>query len=177
MARSPRRLIIAAVVGLLALLPAPPALAAGSGAVAGSLSEAGAPVPGATVSLLLNVYPASIATAVTDANGTFRLDGVAPGTYKLKFSLLGGLEQFYPGKTDFASGASITVADGQTTSGVADTVIAHGSLAGHITTATGAPAGHALVGIARPGSADVAHVLSDAAGDYLLPYVAAGTYQ
>ncbi|GAA3453696.1 carboxypeptidase regulatory-like domain-containing protein [Dactylosporangium matsuzakiense] len=179
MARSLRRLVIAAIAGLVAALPAPPpALAAGPGAVAGSLGEAGAPVAGATVSLLLDTFPVSLATTVTGAGGTFRLEGVAPGTYRLKFSLPGGLEQFYPGRTDFAAATSITVADGQTTGGIDDTVIAHGSLAGHVTTATGAPAAGALVGIARPGSAaDLARVLTDDSGGYRLPYVAAGSYR
>ena len=171
-----RRLLVAALVGLLALLPAHPALAAGSGSITGTLTDAGAPVPGATVSLLLNVYPVSIATTVTGADGAFRLDGVAAGTYKVKFSLPGGLEQFYPGRADFASGASVTVADGQSVS-VTDTVIAHGSLAGRITTASGAPAARALVGITRPAAAETAHVLTDDNGGYLLPYVPAGSYR
>ena len=40
MARAPRRLMVAAVVGFFALLPAQPAGAAGPGAVAGSLTGA-----------------------------------------------------------------------------------------------------------------------------------------
>src|SRR6185503_18953422 len=98
-----RRLLVAALAAFLMVLPATPAVAAEPGSVAGSLGEAGSPVPGATVSLLLSAYPVSVATTVTGTDGGFRFDGVAAGSYKLKFSLLGGLEQFYPGKTDFAS--------------------------------------------------------------------------
>ncbi len=171
------RLLVGVIAGLLLLLllPTQPATAAGPGSVTGTLTDAGTPVPGATVSLLLNVYPVSIASTVTGADGSFRLDGVAAGAYKLRFNLPGGLEQFYPGKPDFAAAASITVTDGEVS--VAETVIAHGSLAGRITTATGAPAARALVGITRPGAPELAHVLTDDNGLYLLPYVPAGSFR
>ena len=152
MARPPRRLMVAAVVGLFALLPAQPAAAAGSGSVAGSLTRRARRCrvrPWRCCSTRTRSASSPASPARTAPSGC---DGV-PGTYKLKFSLLGGLEQFYPGRTDFASGVSITVADGQTT-GVTDTVIAHGSLAGHAPghgRAGGTRAGrHRPTGVGRP---------------------------
>ncbi len=163
---------------LAGLLVAPAsAVAAGAGSITGQLTDAGAPVPGASVSAVLSVYPVAIATTVTAADGTFRLDNVPAGLYKVRFTLLGGLAQFYPGQTDFAAATVITLTDQQVVT-IADSVIAHGSVAGRITTALGAPATHALVGITHTDSSlDISHVSTDENGDYLFPYVAGGAYR
>jgi hypothetical protein len=123
------------------------AAAAAPGAISGHLTDAGTPVAGATVELLISVYPFfALAHTSTDVAGAYRLDNVPPGSYKLKFSLPGALVQFFPQKTTVEDAAVVTVTEGAETV-VDETVLPHGSLAGRITTSTGAAAGGAPVNV------------------------------
>ena len=150
------------------------AAAAGTGSVSGQLTDAGVPVAGVTVSVDLSVFPVALAQGTTDATGSFHIN-VAAGTYKLRFDLLGGLTQFYPHVTDFNAATQVTVVEGQDTA-VTDQVVPHGSVAGQITTSTGAVAAGAYVGLAPLSGPPVANVAADQNGRYLFPFVAAGRY-
>lgn len=150
------------------------ALAAGTGSVSGQISDAGVPVAGVTVSVDLSVFPVAIAQGTTDATGSFHID-VAPGTYRLRFDLLGGLTQFYPQVTDFNAATTLTVADGQDTA-VTEQVVPHGSLAGQITTGTGAVVPGAYVGLVQLSGVPMSNVVADGDGRYAFPFVAAGSY-
>ena len=56
-----------------------------SGTIHGVVVEEGGPLPGVTLSLALAGQP--IATTVTDANGLYSFDGLAPGTYAVAAEL------------------------------------------------------------------------------------------
>jgi hypothetical protein len=169
-------LALAVTVALGTLVgPAGIAAAAGTGSVSGQISDAGVPIAGVTVGIDLSVFPVAIATGTTDATGSFHIN-VPAGLYKVKFALPGGLTQFYPHVTDFNAATQLTVVEGQDTAVTETVVVPHGSLAGQITTSTGAVASGAFVGLAQPGGPPVANVTADQNGRYVFPYVAAGSY-
>lgn len=150
-----------------------PAPAAG---ISGQLTEGAEPVAGVSVLLQLSLYPALVARTVTDSAGMFRLAGVRPGQYKLRFEFPGGLVQFYPGKTDFAAAAVINLTDGQDVA-VAESVVPHGSLGGHITTSTGAEAPGARVELTQLNGSPVSNSVADEHGAYAFAYVPAGSFK
>ena len=77
------RLRLLASAFVLAVTAAPPAGAVGTGRVSGRvLDPAGAPVPGASVSLL-SPQGAIAAATRSDAAGAFRFDSVPSGSYVL----------------------------------------------------------------------------------------------
>jgi hypothetical protein len=158
----------------VSLGPAGAAAAAGTGSISGQITDAGTPIAGVTVSVVLPVYPVAVAQTTTDAAGAFHID-VAPGTYKLRFDLAGGLTQFFPQQTDFAAASELTVVDGEDTV-VAEQVIPHGSVSGQITTSTAAVAAGAYVGLVQFSGVPVANVLAGRDGRYAFPFVAPGRY-
>ena len=69
--------------------PQPPA--AGPGEIRGTVVDAGsaAPVAGASVAVLSARDSALVAGAIAGPNGTFRIQGLRPGTYYLRVSMMG----------------------------------------------------------------------------------------
>src|SRR4051812_34792355 len=147
------RLLLAAVVTSLAALvltglparaePTTPASAAPApfgGVISGRLMDGDVGVEGAVVGAIMTASWWPSKTVVTDAEGRFRLTDLRAFNYKLSFALPGGLlTQYYPGWPDLDSGDIITLPDGAERT-VVEQVVEHGSVGGHITTATGAPA-------------------------------------
>ncbi|MDG4789326.1 endo-1,4-beta-xylanase [Micromonospora sp. WMMD1102] len=148
--------------------------APGTGSVAGTLVDAAAPVPDATVELLVSPYGVVVKQGRTDASGAFRLTEVRPAGYALRFRLPGGLLQFHPATPDLASAAQLDVRAGVETT-IQEAVVPHGTLGGRITTDTGAPAPGARVELHRlTGGAPLHTVLTDADGSYLVRYPPTG---
>jgi hypothetical protein len=77
------------LVFTLSVSPAAADGTAGSGSITGSIRDAsGAAVPGATVRIV-NEISGAIAEAVSDAQGAYRSDALAPGRYRVEISLDG----------------------------------------------------------------------------------------
>jgi iron complex outermembrane receptor protein len=73
----------------LALLATP--AAAQSGTISGRVTDAGGerPVAGVNITLFRDAATVPAGTAVTASNGTYRIVGVAPGTYRVRATLIG----------------------------------------------------------------------------------------
>ncbi|GAA1807435.1 hypothetical protein GCM10009682_31610 [Luedemannella flava] len=173
----PGRALCAVILTLLltAALGTAPAAAADGGAISGQLLDGTAPVAGATVALL-HSSGVALKTAPTDADGRFRLAGILPGSYKLRFDLPYGFLQFHPGQETAATATVITVT-GSEEQTITEYARPHGSLGGRITTAAGAPVANAYVQLLSATGTPVGTVYTDAAGTYLFPYVKAGDYK
>jgi hypothetical protein len=163
---------------VLALAPATAATADDptTGTVAGTLTDGPTAVADAAVDLVLPPYGVSLGQTRTDAAGRFRLGGVRPATYTLRFTLPGGLVQFHPGVADIAAATQFAVAAGQDVT-IDEAVMAHGTLGGRITTDGGAPAAGARVRLNRTDGPPVFTVLTDANGDYRFAYPPAGRFR
>jgi 5-hydroxyisourate hydrolase-like protein (transthyretin family) len=163
-------MVAAATVGI-----ALPALAdPTTGTVAGHLTDAGSPVGSASVYLWdSNFTPA--ANGVTDSNGAFSLIDVPPGDYTISFTLGGQFTQYAYQQTDPAAAAIITVTSGNETT-VDESVIAHGSLTGHVTRSDGSPLANPYVQAQSVNGFVFLQVNGDPDGGYSMPYVPAGSY-
>jgi hypothetical protein len=144
-----------------------------AGVVSGRLTEGAAPVARAAVAVVRAPYGVALWQTRTGADGTFRLDAVAPGTFALRFTLSGGLEQFHPGQADLAAARLFTVVAGAETV-IDEAVMAHGSLAGRVTTDSGGAAAGAKVALHRTDGRPISSVLADADGNYAIPYPPTG---
>jgi outer membrane receptor protein involved in Fe transport len=71
--------------------PAPQPPAAGPGEIRGTVVDAGssAPISRASVAVWTTTDPALVAGAIARPDGTFRIQGLRPGTYVLKVSMMG----------------------------------------------------------------------------------------
>jgi len=154
--------------------PSPSAVPAAT--ISGQFTEGADPIPGVAVLLQQAAYPLTVARTTTDAAGAFRLDGVQPGSYKLRFELPGGLVQFYPRKATFATAEVLTLTDGQTLV-IAESVVPHGGLGGHITLSTGAEAPGARINLIRTDASPVSSTVADEHGAYAFPYLPAGPFK
>lgn len=84
------RRILLLLAGLLFTTPIASSAQAPAGAVTGRVvGEAQAPVPGAAVALVSVADSTLARTALTDAEGRFRVQDVTPGTYRLRVSRIG----------------------------------------------------------------------------------------
>ena len=82
-----RRTCLTVVVALLAGLVAPRGAAAQS-VITGVVSDvSGAVVPGVTIEVSSPVLIEQVRSAVSDANGAYRVTDLRPGAYKVTFTL------------------------------------------------------------------------------------------
>jgi hypothetical protein len=120
-------------------------------------------------------------SASVAADGTYRLAGLAAGSYKLKFSGYnsGAIDQWYNNAGTFAAAATLVLAKGQDLTGINATLVKGASISGKVT----APAGTDLTNMrvaaytadsqfTESGSVQVA-----ADGTYRLSGLAAGSYK
>ena len=116
--RHPRRMLTRVVLTLLAALWAPGAIQAHGGGIAGAVQTrdgviegtvtdtTGLVLPGVTVEARSTAAGGAVAVAVTDGAGALNIDGLAPGTYDVTFTLPGFHEVVRAG---VAVGAGATV--------------------------------------------------------------------
>ncbi len=101
-----RRTCLTVVVALLAGLVAPRGAAAQS-VITGVVSDvSGAVVPGVTIEVSSPVLIEQVRSAVSDANGAYRVTDLRPGTYKVTFTLPGFVTFIRDGlvlETDFTA--------------------------------------------------------------------------
>lgn len=146
-----------------------------AGAITGRVTgKGGAPVEGATLTVVSNTFnpmsfmalgrqatasdsfPAPAPSARTDADGRFRLDGVAPDTIGVKAVAAG-----YLAKTV----KDVRVIAGETTPGVDFALAQESVLAGRITDDHGAPVANARVRVSVPGeTSGFASMIANAMG-------------
>jgi hypothetical protein len=172
--------IAGALVAAVTVAFAPPGAAAAAdpttGSVTGTLADGGAPVARAAVSLVVVSGGSSTPRTETDEGGRFRFDGVQPGTYTLFFSI-GFVSQYHPGVADRAAATSFAVAAGEVVT-VDETMVAHGTLGGRVTTDDGAPAAGGRVSLYPWGGGRQAWmaVRTDANGNYRFDYPPTGEF-
>src|SRR5262245_20182618 len=172
-----RRLALAAVTLVAAMvgLTTVPAFAdPGTGAIAGHLLDGTTPLANSQVTVYTPDF-SWVANGFTDDAGAFRVADLAPGQYKVTFLLPGFVTQYSSQKGSFETADLYTVADGVDTV-IEEQVAPHGSLGGRSTTAAGAGSPFANVLLYNDFNL-YAQATADADGNYLMPYVAAGSYR
>ncbi|MFC7370131.1 beta strand repeat-containing protein [Fictibacillus iocasae] len=137
------------------------------GTISGTVtSTTGAPIPGAFVEVL-NVNDQVVATATASAGGTYTINSLAPGTYRVRFSA-----------TNFGTviiGATVTA--GATTTVNAQLPPNPGSLSGTVTDSqTGAVLVGASVRVVDSQGTTVATRVTNASGTYFVASLQPGSY-
>jgi protocatechuate 3,4-dioxygenase beta subunit len=164
-------LVVAASVTALAV----PALADDStGTVTGRFSDSGNAVA-ATVFIASTDFSYFHSTP-TDSGGNYTFTDVPAGSYNVSFQLPSGFTQYAFGHLDPASADIITVSGGQTTT-VDDSLVAHGSMSGHVTDSAGNPVANASVEANGVTDSVFAFTTTDATGAYTLPALSGGDYR
>lgn len=113
--------------------------------------RSGEPIPGTQVTVFVQdgAYFSTAGGAVTLADGSYVIDGLAAGAYRVSFAAPAGTSYpmlYYPGVTDFDSAASVTVDPGAHVAGVDMTFGASG---GEV---PGDPVQGSLRGVVRDGA-------------------------
>jgi carboxypeptidase family protein len=165
-----RRVLAAALSGLLALVPsAAPAQGAPptTGVITGVVLDQGHPVAGVKVGFPQPprdgwVFP----PVTTGADGRFRLENIAPGTYTVRFLTPGGGMDLYTEAFDLRAGQ---------VKWITERLGPHGAMAGRILTNSGAPAAGATVGLEA--GRRTFRTETDANGFYRLDYLPEGSTQ
>ena len=108
------------------------------GSIAGTVSDANGPVADASVQVYAATTGAFISGgwANTDSSGAYETQGLADGTYKVEFTAPSGSSdqgQWYRGMPDMVSADTVTIANGQSVTGVDATLTSGGSITGTVT--------------------------------------------
>jgi hypothetical protein len=156
---------------------------AGDGTVSGTIAVSGAPasvIDGVTVTLE-DGTGTEVATATTDANGSYSFTGVVPGTYQVVFGALPD-GQTYVTPAGGNSGTFAVTAEETTAEDATVTPVVPGTVAGTVTT-TGTspqPVAGVTVTLEDPSGtavSGVAPVTTGANGQYSFPDVPPGSYE
>ncbi len=136
-------LILAVVGASLTLWSAGAASAAASGAISGTVVDAAGGAPIAEIRVCAEASGIGFGgCGYTDADGAYAISDLAPGSYKVAFSVTMGsglnyIAQYYDGAASWVEADPVTVADGATKPGVDAEMHAGGRIAGEVTAAAG----------------------------------------
>jgi hypothetical protein len=152
-----------------------PADAQGSSGVSGVVTVGGRPLAGATVTVSLGIGGCCVTRyAYTGADGRYSVTGLPAATYIVGFSAGGARNIWYNDKSNAGEADHITLADGERRSGIDGTLIAGASIAGRVTSTSGAPI--AGVWVYFNGQQDYGKVETAADGTYLISDIPPGDY-
>jgi hypothetical protein len=149
------------------------------GSVSGTVTDPGGLLNSNVTVELFDGAGAYIPASVTWSNGTYTVNGVLPGTYKVEFipdsQVLA--PQYYNGAATLASAAAVTVSSGMTTGNVSVTLTAASTVSGTVTAAQGgSPLGGLEVDLVNNQGNTVATTFTNADGTYTLTGVPAGAW-
>ena len=154
------------------------------GAIAGQVVHGvtGDPVAGAEIEAWSSSGATRLATSVTGADGAYRVEGLATGTYRVLARSSSFADQLYdgnpcPSPCDTSEGTPVGVTLGTTTSGIDFSLQRLGIFEGTVTEATtGDPVEGAFVRVSSASGSFAGSGLTDAGGSYQIGGVAPGTY-
>ncbi len=112
----------------------------------------GEPVPRAGVTLMGSGQNAAARSARSDNNGSFLLENVPPGTYRLTAERVGFLRQGYGARTPGGASNPLTLADAQVLKGVEFRLTPQGVITGQVFDDEGDPLPRASVTAYRAGT-------------------------
>jgi hypothetical protein len=164
--------------------PAPVAVAPApsSGQVRGTISYGRhAPAVGAIVIVRPETAPSPVRIATTGTSGTFAFDGLPDGAYRAEVRREGYVPIVKSGirvRAPFRAVVEVRLLAGEVPPGEPAPASGSAALNGIVRVAGGAPLAEARVRLTRPDGADDAHsVLTDSAGAFSLPQLAAGLWR
>jgi parallel beta-helix repeat protein len=140
----------------------------------------------ASGAVLQSVYVTAVDTGTgnwitsgnTNSSGVYALTGLS-GSYKLRFSASGYVEQWYGGTTDQTAATSVTVNAPGTTTGINMAMVKGASITGTVTdraSGTGLSSAYVLAYNATTGSA-ISSGYTDSLGGYTITGLATGSYK
>lgn len=120
-------------------------------------------------------------SAVTQANGTYTITGLAADTYTVSFEASSGnyLEQWYKGQPTVTTATPVPLAAAETLSGINARMLPGGTIAGRVTNTSGAGLAGICVQVNAVGEGSAFFSTSGATlpgGRYSIPMVPAGVY-
>jgi len=148
------------------------------GSISGTLTNRGAALNRATVSLYDAVSHALLRTATTDATGKYTLASVAPGSYHLRFTNTNpaSLGQYYNHATTISAAAVVTVVADTLTPLSSDLSPLVTSIAG-VVTANGAAQNRVTVSAYTSGGSFVKSTTTNASGSFSIIVTTGGSYK
>ncbi|MGN6220018.1 MAG: carboxypeptidase regulatory-like domain-containing protein [Microbacterium sp.] len=162
-----------------------PVLSVGSTISGAVTDELGAPVPGVSVTATPVGSWASAGYARSDANGVYRLVGLAEGSYTIEFrptpdsGPVAG--EWYDDAASRTAATPVTVTGGGAASGIDAVLAPAGSIAGVVTDTAGTPAPYTYVGVYRATAGGfpewVTSMSTDGTGAYRVDGLAVGEYK
>ncbi|HET6809621.1 MAG TPA: carboxypeptidase-like regulatory domain-containing protein [Acidimicrobiales bacterium] len=162
------------------------AIQADVGAISGTVTDSGSP-PQDLSGICVNVQPASGGgaggSATTGADGTYTVSALAPGSYDVEFSGCGGAgnyaTQWYRGASSQASATPVSVATGQTTTGIDAAMAPSAEISGTVTDTSSPPqplGGICVVASPTSGGGASYSAITDSSGSYTMNGVPGGSY-
>ncbi len=150
------------------------------GSLAGTVTSSSAPA--GLEHVQVRVYDAAdsfVAEGETAAAGKYTINGLAPGSYEIRFSAGGYLQQYYTGKSSLTEATPVAVTPGATKTGVNALLAPGGEISGKVTEQGGshAPLANVLVKVYNASDAYVAKAETSSTGEYTVSGLAEGTYE
>lgn len=154
-----------------------------TGIIRGRITDSltGAPLSGVRV---MGLSPFGAGTAITAADGTYSLEGLIPGMYRLRAYVLpsypghGYVEQYYSEKYYLETADSVKAANGEITSGIDFALAPGAAITGRLTDAeTGAPIAGVRVVTYTLGEQALGNASSGSGGEFTISRLRDGYYK
>ncbi len=155
-----------------------------AGVCAAGCQHQGRSAPGARPRRLFVIAFAGIRRggllAVTGRQGTYRISGLAAGSYQVTFIPCSGsfryAEQWYRGKATALAATDVTVRAGKTTSGIDGRLVLGGTISGRVTGTTANPLRNICVVAVGQSGGPIGVAVTGKAGTYAIEGLASGRY-
>ncbi|MFF2031050.1 beta strand repeat-containing protein, partial [Arthrobacter sp. NPDC058192] len=143
-------------------------------------APAGVKVDGTYVYALTTAFESQVGQSSVGADGSYKIDGLPAGSYKLRFSGLntGAQEQWYKNAASYDTATAVTVTAGQALAGINATLVKGATVGGKVTIPAGASSSSLSVvatSTALRREAGMSSVAAD--GSYKITGLAAGSYK